>query len=434
MAPPFPAPFAGPVSNTQYAPGATGYDGRGGVANTEIQYPPLSLVLAPPPEMQFGMQHVTQQLPQAYPPASNPYFAPSWTPAYPDVAPGRPTQVRPVGALDFPGQWSAPQLNVLMGPAAAAIAQGLAKNKPILVPGKGNDFILRFPAYLEQLAMGSGTLNDAARLALLEDSLPMAGKSELQRRREEAQRGSGPPLTWSSVWSWIVLTYGEDTQQATMEELRSLRPENRGKLTAVAWLTYAAEFRLRHARLENPRVEEVQELIMSNAPESCRTSFFRELAKREQRKPTLRLTGMSGVPIPPIEQLVRQLLGPGDHHLRMWPQGAGIHVELGNPVDKQTLLNYSGCRTQSGHSLVFAPVKQHMGLEDTLNWVLSDLKCRETSDGCVKSLGRIVGPRAPIPKTRSLGSGCEPHFDHRGTRAFCTPLCETQDTNRATQG
>ena len=53
-----------------------------------------------------------------------------------------------------------------MGPAGAAIAQGLAKSKPILVPGRGNDFILRFPSYLEQLSMGSGSLNDGA---LLED-------------------------------------------------------------------------------------------------------------------------------------------------------------------------------------------------------------------------------------------------------------------------
>ena len=152
-----------------------------------------------------------------------------------------------------------------------------------------------------------------------------AVKKEIQRRKNETQRGQSPPITWPLIWAWVVTTYGEDTQLATMEELRALRPENRGKLTADAWLTYAAEFRLRHARLENPRAEEVQDLILSNAPDSTRTSFFRDLAQKEQYHPSLRLTGLADIPPTQVEALLQQLLGGSTtaRHLRVRPKEMG---------------------------------------------------------------------------------------------------------------
>ena len=74
--------------------------------------------------------------------------------------------------------------------------------------------------------------------------------------------------------------------------------------------------------------------------------------------------------------MIRALLGQDDRHVRVWQHGAGMHVEVGNPTDKQTLLNLSGIRSTAGHTLAFTPTKPHMALEDTLNLVNSDSKCR----------------------------------------------------------
>ena len=42
-----------------------------------------------------------------------------------------------------------------------------------------------------------------------------------------------------------------------------------------------------------------------------------------------------------------------------------------------------------------------MSLEETLNWVYADLKCRESADSCVKKMGNVGGP-----KTQKKQSAC----------------------------
>ena len=85
--------------------------------------------------------------------------------------------------------------------------------------------------------------------------------------------------------------------------------------------------------------------------------FFREVAKREKGNLAVRLTGVSYFPPIYIEQMIRGLLGPGEKYVRVWQHGAGAHVELGNPFDKQTLLNFSGRRSNLGHTLFFTLTK-----------------------------------------------------------------------------
>ncbi len=63
-----------------------------------------------------------------------------------------------------------PTMSIMLGPAGAAMVNNL--NKPTLVPSKGNDFILRFPVYLDRLAAGKGALPDEVKVSLLESSLP----------------------------------------------------------------------------------------------------------------------------------------------------------------------------------------------------------------------------------------------------------------------
>ena len=135
--------------NAQFMSGVTGYaQGTQVPSMGSSTIPPMGFFMPPPAGTFPGSQVNGLYSPLQ---TQNPYLFSQWPQPFPVDGTGQPTQVRPVGTLDIPGQWSAPQLNVLMGPAGAAIAQGLAKSKPILVPGRGNDFILCFPSYLEQL-------------------------------------------------------------------------------------------------------------------------------------------------------------------------------------------------------------------------------------------------------------------------------------------
>ena len=116
-----------------------------------------------------------------------------------------------------------------MSPAGTLIANNLVK--PELDPAKGNDFIRSFPAYLDQLTLGQGSMPDNAKLYLLENSVPAGVRAEIQRRRESHERGEGPPLEWGTIWTWLVRTYGSDTQATTKAELKGLQPVHEGKLT-----------------------------------------------------------------------------------------------------------------------------------------------------------------------------------------------------------
>ena len=124
---------------------------------------------------------------------------------------------------------------MLFSPAIMAVTKDL--KRPTLDPDRGNDFITEFQLYLESLESGQPGLDDQTKLRLLELSLPRGGQSELQRRREEHQRGTGPPVRWLDTWNWVSRTYGRDTQVTTFQELRQLKPFHQGKLTMEALLT-----------------------------------------------------------------------------------------------------------------------------------------------------------------------------------------------------
>jgi len=87
-------------------------------------------------------------------------------------APGGTAQVRPVTV----GQPVPvlPSLNVMLGPVGAAMVKDLSK--PVLTPGKDNDFLVRFPIYPASLAAGQGTLLDDVKVSMLETSLPSGAK------------------------------------------------------------------------------------------------------------------------------------------------------------------------------------------------------------------------------------------------------------------
>ena len=101
------------------------------------------------------------------------------------------------------------------------------------------------------------------KLLLLSTSLPPSGQAELQRRQEEYLRGTGPQVRYADVWNWVYRAFSQDTQEATKEALRSLRPEHSGQLTVAAWMEYTNQFRLLYSRLDHPQEDEVSSRVVA---------------------------------------------------------------------------------------------------------------------------------------------------------------------------
>ena len=116
------------------------------------------------------------------------------------------------------------------------------------------DFKLKFPKFLDQASVGQTGLTDDMKLGVLKICIPEAAKMELQRREEEHTRGHAPAPKYNDFWNWLCRNYGsgKDDQQVIKEELRTLKPENSGKLTLEAWNAYMAQFKLLLYRLEDP--------------------------------------------------------------------------------------------------------------------------------------------------------------------------------------
>ena len=125
---------------------------------------------------------------------------------------------------------------------------------PILEKDHFMDFKLKFPTFLDQASAGQTGLTDDMKLGVLKMCIPDAAKTELQRREEEHIRGSGPPPKYNDFWNWLCRIYGsgKDDQTVIKEELRTLKPENSGKLTFESWNAYMAQFKLLQCRLEDP--------------------------------------------------------------------------------------------------------------------------------------------------------------------------------------
>jgi len=111
------------------------------------------------------------------------------------------------------------QLSLLLGPAGAALAKDLVK--PDLDPSHPMEFKVQFPRYLEQISLGA-EVPDTHKLSLLSSSLPQAGKDELQRRIEEADRNGGK-VSYLGFWNWVCQEWGQGDEQTVLrEELKAL--------------------------------------------------------------------------------------------------------------------------------------------------------------------------------------------------------------------
>ena len=196
----------------------------------------------------------------------------------------------------------APNMGLMFGPVGAALGQNLVM--PIFTGQNFADFSVKWPVYLTQLSAGQGFLGDEVKLGLLSGALDEGSRAELQRRQE-----GGESVRYQDFWNWLTRKYGGDTQAAVRTELQALRPVHEGRLTLPAWNTFEGCFKLLFQRLENPSEEEAWSLILGKVPDSIRTRLLMEQEKRNQRTPTLRLSGVPGLTTAQVTLLMTQVPG-----------------------------------------------------------------------------------------------------------------------------
>ncbi len=120
------------------------------------------------------------------------------------------------------------------------------------------DFKLNFPSFLKQASAGQPGLTDKSKLGVLMSCIPISAQVELQSREEERTRRHAPPPNFTEFLGCLCRTYGSGTDDRTsiLNKIRTLKPEDSGKLTLESWNAYVARFKLLQNRLENPEERE----------------------------------------------------------------------------------------------------------------------------------------------------------------------------------
>ena len=269
----------------------------------------------------------------------------------------------------------------------------------------------------------SGFSSSEAKLGLLEGALPEAGRNHLQLRREQALRG-GPPVTFEEMWAWVRRTWGaEDGQQAILADLKALKPETSGKLTAEAWLAYTTAFQLHLSRLpEKPSDSELADWAIDKLPADLVGSVKKEEYCRKNLRPILRLTGALGVDMGELQALFQATAG-GPVTIRV--AESCFEVETRSQEAAEALLFRTGQRLATGQTLSFALKEQRMSLEEVFLRVGAELRIREhcapkksSPEGsaavaavsasllCSEARGPVQGgPQALLVEARACGYG-----------------------------
>jgi hypothetical protein len=233
---------------------------------------------------------------------------------------------------------------------------------PMLEKDHFMDFKLKFPTFLVQASAGQTGLTDDMKLGVLKICIPEGAQVELQRREEEQTRGHAPPPKFNDFWNWLCRTYGsgKDDQTVIKEELRTLKPENAGKLTLESWNAYMAQFKLLQYRLEDPNERELIEWVQSKVPHNIRNRLIGREVSQSESRPLLKVTGVDGVPLPVLDEALRDMLETVKFRttFTLEPCRGGYLIKCSDNRAEDIFLRYGGLLMKSGHRPQFSFMEQ----------------------------------------------------------------------------
>ena len=116
---------------------------------------------------------------------------------------------------------------------------------------------------------------------------------------------------------------------------------------------------------------------MSKVPDSIRRQLLNEQEKRNQRTPTLRLTGLTGYTAHDVQAIVNEIPGV-EPFCRVTPQGDHFIVKTPDGPSAEAVMIMNGCRLTDGQHPKFQRVKVKITME---------LKTQERSSNISKADG-----------------------------------------------
>ena len=155
-----------------------------------------------------------------------------------------------------------------------------------------------------------------------------------------------------------------NTQSIAREEWNQLKPGNTGKLTLSVWQQYESRFKLSLQRLHvsPPSPDEQFKAIAKNLPEKTRMSLVKEMAKINERKIQVKITGLQGCSRGDIAHLVLGAIGK--EPLEIIPDGVHFRVVVANDFDRKELCKKDKVTLQNGSKIRLYPFEDTMSTED----------------------------------------------------------------------
>ena len=196
------------------------------------------------------------------------------------------------------------------------------------------------------------------KLGVLKMCIPEAAKMELQRREEEHTRGQALAPKYNDFWNWLCRHFGsgKDDQQVIKEELRTLKPENSGKISLEAWKAYMAEFKLLQHRLEDTNEKELIEWLQGKVPHNIRNRLIGREVSQSESRPLLKVTGVDGMPQAMVQRALSDMLDTVRFRttFELEPCRGGYLIRCGDNTAEDVFLKYGGLLLKTGHRPQFA--------------------------------------------------------------------------------
>ena len=123
-------------------------------------------------------------------------------------------------------------------------------------------------------------------------------------------------------------------------------------------------------------------MLLGKVSDGIRTRLLTEQEKRNQRQPTLKLTGLGSVPLAAVE--ANEKVPQYEPGTRITQKGNYFFVRLPSVRAMEGLMMMNGRTLNNGLAPKFARLEVKMELEEIFSWVAMDLKAQERSSTIAK--------------------------------------------------
>jgi hypothetical protein len=141
--------------------------------------------------------------------------------------------------------------------------------------------------------------------------------------------------------------------------------------------------------------------VVAKIPDSLRQKVVGEQERRNQRTPSVRCTGLTGLPADGVARALQRVPGL-EGGVRVEARGENFVVFLGSSRAFEALMMMNGRMLRSGHTPKFTKFEVKMTCEEVFEFVATELKVQEHS-ATIGKIHRGFTPGYPDPEETRKG-------------------------------